>query len=59
MTTVATWYICEQQILGLTSDNVLLTGCRVLSLSDCKYSLNPLNQTRIDKPNTVYVQTEL
>ena len=22
--------------------------CRVLSLSDCKYSLNPLNQTRID-----------
>jgi len=23
--------------------------CRVLSLSDCKYSLNPLSQTRIDK----------
>jgi len=23
-------------------------GCRVLSLSDCRYSLNPLNQTRID-----------
>ena len=22
--------------------------CRVLSLSDCRYSLNPLNQTRID-----------
>jgi len=24
-------------------------GCRVLSLSDCKYSLNPLSQTRIDQ----------
>ena len=23
--------------------------CRVLSLSDCKYSLNPLSQTRIDQ----------
>jgi len=23
-------------------------GCRVISLSDCKYSLNPLSQTRID-----------
>ena len=23
-------------------------NCRVLSLSDCRYSLNPLNQTRID-----------
>ena len=22
--------------------------CRVLSLSDCRYSLNPLSQTRID-----------
>ena len=23
-------------------------GCRVLSLSDCKYSLSPLSQTQID-----------
>ena len=23
-------------------------SCRVLSLSDCRYSLNPLSQTRID-----------
>ena len=23
--------------------------CRVLSLSDCKYRLNPLSQTRIDQ----------
>jgi len=28
---------------------VLLEHCRVLSLSDCKYSLNPLSQTRIDQ----------
>ena len=26
----------------------LLSGCRVLSLSDRRYSLNPLSQTRID-----------
>jgi len=26
----------------------LVIDCRVLSLSDCNYSLNPLNQTRID-----------
>jgi len=26
----------------------LLEPCRVLSLSDCRYSLNPLSQTRID-----------
>jgi len=25
-----------------------LYDCRVSSLSDCNYSLNPLNQTRID-----------
>ena len=25
------------------------TGCRVLSLSNCKYSLNRLSQTRIDR----------
>ena len=25
-----------------------VAGCRVLSLSDCRYSLNPLSQTRID-----------
>jgi len=24
------------------------SACRVLSLSDCRYSLNPLSQTRID-----------
>ena len=37
--------------------------CRVLSISDCRYSLNPLSQTRIDLnrtlSNTVDVQTEL
>jgi len=28
--------------------SVLGSLCRVLSLSDCKYSLSPLSQTRID-----------
>jgi len=27
---------------------ILICSCRVLSLSDCRYSLNPLSQTRID-----------
>jgi len=40
-----------------------LAECRVYSLTDCKYSLNPLSQTQIDlsrtKSNSVNVQTEL
>jgi len=48
------------KICNKTSSNTL---CRVLSLSDCRYSLNPLSQTRIDLSrtlsNTVDVQTEL
>ena len=31
-----------------TPPTLLWSICRVLFLSDCKYSLNPLNQTRID-----------
>ena len=48
------------KICNKTSSNTL---CRVLSLSDCRYSLNPLSQTRIDLSRTlsnmVDVQTEL
>jgi len=35
--------------VSLNSEKIIKIGlCRVLSLSDCRYSLNPLSQTRID-----------
>ena len=33
---------------GDSRGSSFLTHCRVLSLSDCRYSLNPLSQTQID-----------
>ena len=41
----AYWDRLCREVVGCWS---LVGCCRVLSLSDCRYSLNPLNQIRID-----------
>ena len=42
-------YLNAQKSLGSLYGAPQTSGCRVLSLSDCNYSLNPLSQTRIDQ----------
>ena len=42
-------YCCQPLVVTVNRQHTLICQCKVLSLSDCKYSLNPLSQTWIDR----------
>jgi len=52
-------WCCLDRGLGSFDVKDAMTLCRVLSLSDCKYSLNPLNQTWIDYVSLNRIQCRL